>query len=176
VARRQLIGLFVLLAGLSIVPVAMAEAGASRGLASANRLESHLLDEINVARKAHSLRPLRLNQALGAAAQEHSFDMVVRGFFDHALDGGSPADRVGRFYSATGFRMWVVGENLLWASPTVNARRAVRAWLRSPGHRANLLAPRWREVGIAAVRADSAPGYFQGREVTVLTVDFGARA
>jgi uncharacterized protein YkwD len=139
-------------------------------------LESKLLDEINVARQAHGLRALRPSPGLAAAAQEHSVEMVAKGFFDHTLDGGSPADRVGRYYSPAGFRVWRVGENLLWASPGVNARRAVRAWLQSPGHRANLLAPRWREIGIAAVRAESAPGYFQGREVTVLTVDFGARA
>ena len=45
----------------------------------------------------------------------------------------------------------------------------------SPGHRANLLSPRWREIGIAAVHAASAPGVYGGHEVTIVTADFGVR-
>ncbi len=48
-------------------------------------------------------------------------------------------------------------------------------WMRSPEHRANILAPRWREVGIAAVHLDSAPGLFRGLPVTIVTTDFGVR-
>jgi uncharacterized protein YkwD len=51
----------------------------------------------------------------------------------------------------------------------------VESWLASPHHRENLLNPKWREVGVAAVHAWSAPGVYDGREVTVLTADFGAR-
>jgi uncharacterized protein YkwD len=45
----------------------------------------------------------------------------------------------------------------------------------SPEHRANILTPRWREIGISAVHVAAAPGTFQGREVTIITTDFGVR-
>jgi uncharacterized protein YkwD len=45
----------------------------------------------------------------------------------------------------------------------------------SPGHRAVLLSPRWRQVGIGILVRDNAPGVFGGRSVTVLTADFGVR-
>jgi uncharacterized protein YkwD len=51
----------------------------------------------------------------------------------------------------------------------------VTAWLASPGHRENLLGPKYREVGISAVRAAGAPGVYGGRRIVLLTVDFGAR-
>src|SRR5262249_61612581 len=46
---------------------------------------------------------------------------------------------------------------------------------RSRAGRHNILTGRWREIGIAAIHADSAPGTFGGGPVTVITTDFGAR-
>ena len=48
--------------------------------------------------------------------------------------------------------------------------------MRSPEHRANILNPNWREIGIAAVHSDGAPGTFGGLPVTIITTDFGVRA
>jgi uncharacterized protein YkwD len=48
--------------------------------------------------------------------------------------------------------------------------------MNSPPHRANLLSPRWREVGLAAVHVGRAPGVYGGREVTIVTADFGVRS
>ena len=166
----------VLALGLLVTPAAVAEPDAPpRGLATADRLETQVLREINAFRTARRLRPLRLSGALAASAEHHSLDMVVDGFFGHDTQGSSYVGRVRSHYRSEGYRIWAVGENLLWASPTVSPRRALWLWLRSPTHRANLLDPRWREVGLAAVHASTAPGYFRGLEVTVLTVDFGVR-
>ena len=51
----------------------------------------------------------------------------------------------------------------------------VRAWMRSPPHRANLLDPDWTQIGVAALSVPSAPGIYSGRHVMVVTVDFGVR-
>ena len=111
-----------------------------------------------------------------AAAGRHSKEMAQRGYFSHdSANGSSFSSRLVRFYPSRGFRSWSVGENLLWASPDVGAARALRLWLNSPPHRANLLTPRWREIGLAAVHASSAPGVYGGRPATVVTADFGAR-
>ena len=53
---------------------------------------------------------------------------------------------------------------------------AVKLWMGSPEHRAIILTPGFREIGIAAVHAASAPGAFGDDEVTVVTADFGQRA
>jgi uncharacterized protein YkwD len=47
--------------------------------------------------------------------------------------------------------------------------------MKSPEHRANLLNPRWRQIAVAALSVPSAPGFFDDRPVTVVTVDFGVR-
>ena len=45
----------------------------------------------------------------------------------------------------------------------------------SPGHRKNILQPRWREVGLSALTVPAAPGVFGGRDVVIITTDFGVR-
>jgi uncharacterized protein YkwD len=49
-------------------------------------------------------------------------------------------------------------------------------WLDSPPHREILLSPKWREVGLGAVKVENAPGFYLGRDVTVITADFGVRS
>ncbi len=48
--------------------------------------------------------------------------------------------------------------------------------MESPKHRENILTPRWREVGLSAVTVPAAPGVFGGRDVTIVTSDFGTRS
>jgi hypothetical protein len=38
-----------------------------------------------------------------------------------------------------------------------------------------LLDPNWREIGVSAVHASSAPGVYNGLPVTIVTTDFGVR-
>jgi uncharacterized protein YkwD len=45
----------------------------------------------------------------------------------------------------------------------------------SHGHRRNILAPGWREVGLSALTVPAAPGVFGGRDVVIITTDFGFR-
>jgi uncharacterized protein YkwD len=82
---------------------------------------------------------------------------------------------VQRHYGSRGYGYWSVGENLLWSSPDVDAKGALRMWLNSPPHRKTLLTKEWREIGLGAVHVSSAPGTFGGREVTIVTADFGVR-
>ncbi|TML65334.1 MAG: CAP domain-containing protein, partial [Actinobacteria bacterium] len=66
----------------------------------------------------------------------------------------------------------VVGENLAWGTGAYSAAKAiVQEWLASPEHRANLLRPGFRLVGVG-----SAVGTFVGRAgATVVTADFAGR-
>jgi uncharacterized protein YkwD len=70
--------------------------------------------------------------------------------FSHAPCGVDPRAPL----EATGYRYATFGENLFLGTwGTVSARDAVAAWLRSPGHRANILRPGFRHLGSALVRA-----------------------
>ena len=139
-------------------------------------LESSVVTQINVVRARHGLAPLRANGQLAAAADSHTRAMASRGFFSHDSADGTPFwKRVRRWYGDGGYRRWAVGENLLWSSPDVAAARAVQMWMNSPPHRRNMLSPQWREVGLSALHVSSAPGTFNGLEVTLMAADFGAR-
>jgi uncharacterized protein YkwD len=152
-----------------------AVAAPSVDISPANNLEAGILTDLNAVRTANGLKPLRLNAKLTAAANQHSREMLRAGYFGHeSANGGVFWQRIRRFYTPVD-RSWTVGENLLWQAPSVSAKQAVRAWLESPEHRDNLLKPEYRDVGLAAVRATSAPGVYGHRRVLVLTADFGSR-
>ena len=175
---RRVAGIAVFLAVLGACPTVVSSAGASpaRATSSMQTLEAALLAQINGLRTSHHLVALRLSIKLRAAARQHSAEMATRGYFSHSSADGSHFDRrIARYYPMGSRRYWSVGENLLWSSPDVDAPRALQMWLNSPEHRANLLTARWREIGIAAVHSASAPGSYGGREVTIVTTDFGVR-
>ena len=123
-----------------------------------------LLGAMNEVRTAHGLRPLRADARLERAAQAHSADMIRRRYFAH----GRVAARLTR-YGARGRRF---GENLAWAAgEAADARTIVRLWLTSRRHRANLLRPGFRRVGIGALT-----GPFAGHgSALVITADFAGR-
>ena len=60
---------------------------------------------------------------------------------------------------------WTLGENLAWGTGSLSTPRgAVEAWMNSPGHRANLLKRRYRDVGIGIVARRAGLGR-RGRHV-----------
>jgi uncharacterized protein YkwD len=137
---------------------------------------ANVFSRINSLRGARGLRPLRVSRGLTAAATYHTNQMGLRGFFEHESANGAPFwKRIERFYPALAGRGWSVGENILWGSPDISPPSAAREWMLSPPHRENLLSREWREIGIAAIHFTSAPGEYEGRPVTILTADFGAR-
>jgi uncharacterized protein YkwD len=140
-------------------------------------LGGSVVQELNRVRATRGLPPLRHSASLAAAARKHSTQMARFGFFDHSSPDGTPFwRRIERFYGDRGFSYWEVGENIFWQSPAAPAALpVVREWLASPPHRANLLARKWREVGVGVVNMPSAPGVYRGRPVTIVTVDFGLR-
>jgi uncharacterized protein YkwD len=151
-------------------------AGPARISTAMRALESRVLVDLNRVRVQHGLAPLRPSGRLSAAASQHSREMARVGYFSHnSADGSAFWRRIQRFYASSGYRSWSVGENLLWSSPDVDAPGAIKMWMGSPEHRANLLNPSWREVGLSAVHSDSAPGTYHGLGVTIVTADFGAR-
>ncbi len=139
-------------------------------------LEAGVLQQLNAVRAEHGLSALRTNAKLAAAATQHSREMADDGYFDHnSVDGTSFATRIAKWYPLGSFHSWTVAENLLWSSPSVDPPEAVAMWMRSPGHRANILNARFREIGIGAVYSTSARGTYTRVPVTIITTDFGVR-
>ncbi len=171
---RRALGCLVL--GGAFISVGLASAAQAATTEQSRGLAGGIYQQINDLRASRGLPRLTISAGLTAAASAHSLEMAKNGFFDHESMGGGPFwKRIEKRYAERGFTSWDVGENLLWQSPSVGPAAAVEAWLNSPPHRANLLSGVWREIGIAAVHSAAAPGFYRGREVTIVTVDFGAR-
>ena len=158
-----------------------AQAGSSTRVAASSvrlkALELKVLRKLNAYRGTHERAPVRMQKQLRRAALVHARAMAKRGFFAHESANGEPFDaRTKRYYGVRGFRSWSVGENLLWASGDLDAKRAITLWDGSPGHSRNMREGGWREIGVAAVRVRSAPGVFQGFDVTIVVTDFGTRS
>lgn len=153
--RTALLGLLVVSAFVSSAQLAPA------GGASLTQREAALLKEINRVRADHGLRPLRLDLTLERAARSHSGYMLRTGSFDH----GNFSVRMAQFR----VRAALAGENLAWGSGGLGAPSSVvSAWLASAPHRANLLRPGFRRIGVGA-----AVGAFLGYSgATVVTADF----
>ncbi|HZS25377.1 MAG TPA: CAP domain-containing protein [Gaiellaceae bacterium] len=175
IARR--IGPALLLAAVAAAVVTAAGRAAPAAPArSLSTLESGVLADINAFRAQHGLAQLRLNARLTAAARQHSKQMAVDGYFAHnSVNGLAFWKRIQDFYSSGPWSYWSVGENLLWSSPSVDPAHALKLWIASPEHLANLLNPHWREIGVAAVHDSRAPGVYHGLPVTIVTTDFGVR-
>lgn len=130
---------------------------------------------VNRARKRHGLRHLRSNGRLRRAAEKHSDYMKRHHCFSHDCPG--EPSFVARLqhvhYIVNGLRRWVVGENIAWGAGSHGTPKAiVRAWMHSPGHRANILEPRFKQLGVGFAR-----GCPQGkrRDGGTYTTDFGMR-
>lgn len=175
----RLIGIVGLAAGALALSPAAASAASSCAGATANvrqasnqKLVRSTLCLLNAERGKRGLRRMRLSTKLSKAARRHSRDMVRRDYFSHtSLSGASFVDRIRRSGYLSGATSWMVGENLAWGSgPRSTPRQTVRAWMRSPGHKHNILTARYLHIGIGIV--PGAPARV-GRTAATYTTDFG---
>jgi uncharacterized protein YkwD len=105
--------------------------------------ETALRDAVNAARQANGLPDLAIEPRLQRAARERSADLAAYGYFAHEWHDGTP-------FGTWITRYWpcAAGEILVMRTPTLNAQQAVQLWLASPSHRANMLSPEWRSMGV----------------------------
>ena len=124
--------------------------------------EASLLQTMNSVRTSRGLAPLRVDIRLLRAARGHSADMLQRQYFAHGAVAGRAL--------AQGARGPVFGEDLAWGTGAT-AHWVVGRWLASPGHRAVMLRPGFRRVGIGI-----SFGTFGGHGgAAVVTADFAGR-
>lgn len=150
-------------------------ASASPGSISTGQARKATLCLINAERKQHGLGSLDRNKKLQKAAQRHNDRMLGSGCFDHECPG--EPDLGGRLenvsYLVGGLLKWAFGENLAWGNGDLGSPRAiVKAWMASPGHRANILHRDFKEIGIGfSVGTPSSKKEPGG----IYTTDFGLR-
>ncbi len=132
--------------------------------ASAHLTQDGVLYWTNQNRKANGDAELKYNAALNAAAQTKLKDMFAKQYFEHVSpDGVDP----GKLAGQSGYLYLMVGENLALGN-FKDDQALVQAWMDSPGHRANILEPKYVEIGIAVGQ-----GMYQGHRTWIAVQEFG---
>ncbi|MDO8503321.1 MAG: CAP domain-containing protein [bacterium] len=108
-----------------------------------------IVELTNKERTATGAPTLRIDPLLTQAALAKASHMMAKGYWAHvAPDGTEPW----YFFTNAGYQYRYAGENL--ARDFSTPETAVSAWMASPTHRDNLLAPRYEDIGVAVVVGD----------------------
>ena len=133
---------------------------------------------INEERTSRGLNPLSVDPMLVETARGHSREMCDLNYFDHHSPTSNlnmPMDRYLKSLHESGSqtpRYLLVGENIFYCSifnDTYNVGYGHKALMDSPGHRANILDPRFARVGIGTYR--NANGEFWVTEMFLKDTD-----
>jgi len=150
-------------------------AGVTPSDSNVDQVNAAILCLVNGERADQNLPALNSNDQLGQAARGMCTRMVTDHFFAHETpDGKNVVDRVQPTGYIPSSGDWVVGENLAWGSGALSTPQAiVNGWMNSPGHKANILASDYKDVGLAACQG--APST-QASGGTTYVNDFGAKS
>lgn len=129
-------------------------------MSDANQYEQQMLDLINADRAAAGLNPLVFNGDLNESSEDHSAWMLETDSFSHrGADGSSSRDRI----EDAGYELegrWLTGENIAWVNEagenglSDEVIRLHTNLMNSPEHRANLMNPEFKEIGIGIETGD----------------------
>lgn len=117
------------------------------------RIEEIIFKLTNDERKRQRLQPYRPMQELKNMARMHSSNMVTRRFFSHTdRNRMGPKERFKSRYPG-----WIIGlgENIGYFDGNTEeevARKLMKGWMRSKGHRANILHKDFRFMGVGVAR------------------------
>lgn len=117
-----------------------------------SKLANEVITRTNAERQKAGCPPVTNDKTLRSVALAHSEDMAERNYFSHTSpEGEGPGDRA----SAAGYDAYS-GENIALGYGTAEA--VVKAWMKSSGHRENILNCTSTEVGVGV--ADSPRGLY----------------
>jgi uncharacterized protein YkwD len=122
--------------------------------------EQKLVDLTNQERKKEKLPPLQRHAILFATSRAHAANMAKQGKMAHVLDGKDVYQRLDK----AGYNWRIAGENLgqtRYATP----EEVMAGWMKSPGHRKNILNRKFKHIGIGIVQ--------DGKERIYYAVVFG---
>ncbi len=121
--------------------------------------EADILKLVNDQRTRAGLNPLKFSPRLAVIARGHSYDMAIRRYFAHnSPEGSTPAERV----HGVGIEYQALAENIYmddFHDSDGLATRAVKGWLNSPEHRANMLSSAFTESGVGIARSSDGKTY-----------------
>jgi uncharacterized protein YkwD len=167
-ARKPRSSAVALLAGVALVSVGPSSARptlylAPGGYCGGNRVHVMLCLH-DYARHQAGLPSLHASAALMRAARAKSAD-IARCGFSHSACGHAFSYRA----DWAGYHWTRLGENIAFGTgPLASARAIFSAWLRSAEHRANILDPAFRDVGVG-----SCPGAVAGASARFWVAEFG---
>jgi hypothetical protein len=120
--------------------------------------EKQIVEFVNSQRLAHGRSRLESDSMLGRAARAHSQAMARISFFSHRspVQGLEQCDDRVR---AAGGSFEAVGENIAALAQSATAADFVQGWIKSPGHRRNLLDADWKSTGVGIARASDGKVY-----------------
>jgi uncharacterized protein YkwD len=108
--------------------------------------EQYLFQEANAERVQRGIQPLRWDPLLYRAAGNHAREMAQRENISHQYPGEAELTERGKM---AGARFSTIAENVAMAP---SAQIIHTAWMKSPGHRENLLDPTVDSVGISVLK------------------------
>ncbi len=111
-----------------------------------------------------NLPALTESAKLNEVARRRLEDMFLKQYFAHNSPAGNG---VAEEAKVVGYAYIVVGENLALGSFSGD-KAVVRAWMDSAGHKANMLAKRYSDIGVAV-----GEGMFKGRRAQLAVQIFG---
>ncbi|SDS52103.1 CAP domain-containing protein [Actinoplanes derwentensis] len=132
---------------------------ANAAKASAQALETQVNKLVNAERVKHGCSSLKVNTQITKAARAHSAYMAQTGKFSHT---GKNNSRFSTRIKNAGYTK-PSAENIAWGYQTASA--VVDGWMKSPGHRTNILNCKSKTTGIGIARAANGAPYY--------TQDFG---
>lgn len=120
-------------------------------LGNLDDIQDDVIRRTNKYRRKEGLRVLRADAQLSKAAQGHADDMddVGRYLGHQSSDGRDFEARI----NEAGYDWRSIRENV--ASGQQSAKAVVRGWMKSPGHRANILSDDITEIGVGFAVDDS---------------------
>jgi len=141
-----------------VAPRGVCGAAADRSGLGRRAAERTMLCLTNYARRRAGLRPLALSTVLDRLAEAKLRADVRCGQFSHTPCGRPFAAAYARFFRAR--RAAHVGENIAWGTgPLATPRETIDEWIHSPEHRANILAPDYRRLGVGYLARGRFLGY-----------------
>lgn len=117
--------------------------------------EGEIARMTNAERSTRGLGQLTFDDTLSDIARKHSEDMIRRNFFDHKNpDGAQPSDRARK----AGYSFRMMGENIAAGQP--DTASVMSAWMKSTGHRQNILTKGYEKIGVGIARTSQGTPYW----------------
>jgi uncharacterized protein YkwD len=141
---------------LSIAIYAFAQSGSAPAVSKEQRMIAQVITLTNRERSKDGLTALVQNANLSKAAAYLASDLAERQELEHMDRRGR---RLVERVEADGYTTWTsVAENIAYGQET--AARVVDAWMKSPGHRENLMGRSYSEIGVGLAFAKNGTPYW----------------